>query len=282
MGKKIGKIALNALLYFFLALCVFVVFVTVLSKKDSDGAAEVFGYQMRIVTTNSMEKSEYTDVSSYKIKDIPLRSMVFIKVVPSDPAKANEFYASLKKGDVLTFRYVYTTQVTITHRITEDVVKNENGGYTIVLAGDNKNSKDGQLVQVIDTSVVTSPNYVIGKVTGQARLFGWLISFLMKPVGIVMLIIVPCFFIILFEVFKIFKFFGEERKKQEQEEKQQKEDELELLRRKLAALEMGLATQVAEPAVAGQAEESQPQAAQGETCQAPQTVTQPEPPSANS
>ena len=62
-------------------------------------------------------------------------------------------------------------------------------------------------------------------------------SFLMQPVGIILLIIVPCFIIILLEVLKIAKVLGADKKKREQEEKAQKESELEELRRKLAELE---------------------------------------------
>ena len=234
--KKIGKIALDVLLYIFLAICIFAVIVTVISKRDSDGAAEVFGYQMRVVTSDSMSESEFSDVSAYKIKDIPIRSMVFVKVMPDDPAEADEFYRSLEVGDVLTFRYVYTTQVTITHRITS-ITEKDTGGFIIELAGDNKNSEDGQLTQVIDTSIPNNTNYVIGKVTGQAYLLGLLMSFLMQPVGIILLIIVPCFIIILLEVLKIVKVLGADKKKREQEEKQNKDNELEELRRKLAELE---------------------------------------------
>ena len=235
--KKIGKIALDVLLYIFLAICIFSVFVTVLSKRDSDGAAEVFGYQMRIVTSDSMSESEFTDVSAYKIKDIPIRSMVFVKVMPDDKDGADEFYRSLNVGDVLTFRYVYTTQVTITHRITS-ITEKETGGFIIELAGDNKSSEDGQLTQIIDTSIPNNTNYVIGKVTGQAYLLGLLISFLSQPVGIILLIIVPCFIIILLEVLKIVKVLSADKKKREEEEKEKKESELEELRRKLAELEM--------------------------------------------
>ena len=234
--RKIGKITLDVLLYIFLAICIFAVFVTVLSKRDSDGAAEVFGYQMRVVTSDSMSESEFTDVSAYKIKDIPIRSMVFVKVMPDDPAEADEFYRSLEVGDVLTFRYVYTTQVTITHRITA-ITEKETGGFVIELAGDNKSSEDGQLTQVIDTSVPNNMNYVIGKVTGQAKLFGVIMSFLMQPIGIILLIIVPCFIIILLEVLKIAKVLGADRKKREQEEKAKQENELAELRRRLAELE---------------------------------------------
>lgn len=244
--KKIGKIALDVLIYIFLAICIFSVFVTVLSKRDSDGAAEVFGYQMRVVTSDSMSESEFTDVSDFKIKDIPIRSMVFVKVMPEDPAEADEFYRSLKVGDVLTFRYVYTTQVTITHRITS-ITEKETGGFVIELEGDNKNSEDGQLTQVIDTSIPNNTNYVIGKVTGQAKLFGFIMSFLMQPVGIVLVIIIPCAIIILLEVLKIVKTLTADKKKREQEEKDQKENELEELRRRLAELEKGKNEPVPQP-----------------------------------
>jgi hypothetical protein len=137
---------------------------------------------------------------------------------------------------VLTFRYVYTTQVTITHRIVS-ITEKETGGFLIELAGDNKNSEDGQLTQVIDTSIPNSTNYVIGKVIGQSYLFGLLMSFLKQPVGIVLVIIVPCFIIILLEVLKIARVFGADRKKREQEENEKKNSELEELRRKLAELE---------------------------------------------
>lgn len=240
--KKIGDIAFNVLLYFFLAICVFTMIITILSKREADGAAEVFGYQMRVVTSDSMAKCEYTDVSKFEIKDIPLRSMVFVKAMPDDPAAADEWYRSLKVGDVLTFRYVYTTQVTITHRITA-ITEKPTGGFIIELAGDNKNAEDGQLTQQIDTSIPNNTNYVIGKVTGQAYLLGLIMSFLMQPVGIICVIILPCFIIILMEIVKIVKVLGADKKKRAQEEMEKKESELEELRRRLAQMEQALGNQ---------------------------------------
>jgi signal peptidase I len=244
--KKIGKIFLDVLLYAFLALCIVSVFITVLAKRDNDGAAEIFGYQMRVVTSSSMEKCELTDVSKFEIKDIPVRSMVFVKVVPDDPAEADKFYSSLKVGDVLTFRYVIQEkgrQETITHRITA-ITEKETGGFVIKLAGDNKNSEDGQLEQIIDTSISGNTDYVIGKVTGQFYPLGLLMSFLMQSegVGIILLIILPCAIIILMEVLKIIKVVTAEKKQKQEDEKAQKENELEELRRRLAELENEKAT----------------------------------------
>ena len=235
-AKKFGKIVGTAIAYLFLALCLFTVVVTLLSKRDADGAATIFGYQMRVVTSDSMAASEYTDVSDFKIKDIPLRSMVFVKVMPSDPQKADEWYSKIREGDVLTFRYVYTTQVTITHRVTS-ITEKEDGGFIIQLAGDNKSAVNGQLYQTIDTSIPYNTNYVIGKVVGQSYAFGVVMTFLQQPFAIVLMIILPCFIIIIGEVVKILKYMNAEKKKKEQDEMSEKERELEELRRKLAALE---------------------------------------------
>lgn len=234
--KKITDIVMNILMYLFLVVAVITVILTIFSKKDTDGASELFGYQMRIVTSDSMAACEYTDVSDFRIKSIPLRSMVFVKTMPKDAQAAEEWYRSLRVGDVLTFRYVYTTQITITHRITA-IKEKETGGFFIELAGDNKNSENGQLTQLIDTSISNNTNYVIGKVTGQAKIFGFVMSFLMQPVGMVMLVIVPCFFIILLEVLKIVNVFGADKKKRAQEEKEKQTQELDELRRRLAELE---------------------------------------------
>ena len=70
-------------MYLFLALCIFAVVITAASKKDVDGAAEIFGYQIRIAASDSMAKCDMTDVSEYRIKSIPLRSMVFVRMVPT-------------------------------------------------------------------------------------------------------------------------------------------------------------------------------------------------------
>lgn len=234
--KNISRIAMNVLLYLFLAICIFSVFFTMFSKKSVDGATEILGYQMRVVTSESMAKCDLTDVSDYKIKDIPLRSMVFVKVMPDDPAEAEEWYRSLKVGDVLTFRYVYTSQVTITHRITS-ITEKDSGGFIIELAGDNKNEDNGQLEQVIDTSIPNNTNYVIGKVVGQAKIFGFAMSFLMNPIGMVLIIMLPCVIIMMLEFIKIAKLFSSEKKEREREENAKKEQELEELRRKLAELE---------------------------------------------
>lgn len=234
--KKIWNIVSNLILSLFLIVCVVALLLTVLSKRDIDGAATFFGYQMRVVTSDSMAENELTDVSSYEIGAIPVRSMIFIECVPKDAAEAEAWYADIKVGDVLTFRYFYTSQVTITHRVAA-IEKQEGGGYLIELEGDNKNSETGQLIQVIDTSDTNSPNYVIGKVVGQSYPLGYLISLLQEPLGMVLIVIVPCFLVILYEVIKIVSMVSASKRARMRVAEEKKDSELEELRRRLAELE---------------------------------------------
>ena len=105
--KKVGKVTINVLLYLFIALCIFGVVLTIISKKEPDGTATVLGKQMRVVLSSSMEECDETDVSKFRIKDIPTGSMVFIDAVPKDEEEAEKWYSKLKIGDILTFKYVY-------------------------------------------------------------------------------------------------------------------------------------------------------------------------------
>ena len=233
---KIAKTAINALIYLFIAVCILGVALTLTAKRGGDGAMTILGKQMRTVLTPSMEKCDQTDVSAFEIKDIRVGAMVFIDVVPDDPAEAEKWYADLKVGDVLTFKYAYVKQETITHRITE-IAPKTGGGYLIRLEGDNKNSDSDVLEQVIDTSQTNSPNYVIGKVFAQNYLFGKFVGMLQSPAAIVIVVIFPSLIIVALEVIRIIRVLGEDKKKQEHAEKKSQENELDELRRRLAELE---------------------------------------------
>ena len=117
-AKKVVGIIINIILGLFIALCVVLIAFTLFGKRDQDGTVEIFGMQMRVVLSPSMEKNDETDVSGYKIKSIPKTSMVFIQTVPDDEKEAKEWYSRLEVVDGLTFRYAdYGKQTTITHRI---------------------------------------------------------------------------------------------------------------------------------------------------------------------
>ncbi len=234
--KKIIGIILNVLTYLFFALCLVALILSVAAKKDADGAVSLWGKQMRVVVSDSMAACPDTDVSDHEIKDIPIRSMIFIDLVPKDAAEAEAWYADLKAGDVLTFRYVYVSQETITHRIIE-ITPKETGGYMITLEGDNKASDSNTLTQTIDTSLEDSPNYVIGKVTAQNYWLGLLVATVKNPIGIVCIVIIPCVIIAVFEIFRLVGALTENRRKREREEQKKRDEEFEEMKRQLELLQ---------------------------------------------
>lgn len=233
---KALRIMGEVLLFIVIAFALCSVVITIVSKKDNDGTAMVFGYQLRFVQSDSMAQCELTDVSSYDIKSIPVKSCIFVQVAPEDDRQREDWYKQLKVGDVLTFKYVYTKQETITHRIVA-IQEKESGGYLITLEGDNKTSDTNLLQQTIDTSLTDSPNYIIGKVTGQSYFLGLIVYAFKSPVGIICLIIIPCLIMIGFEVIRIVIVLGKDRKEKAKEKEQQQSDEIEELKRQLALLQ---------------------------------------------
>ena len=235
--KKAAKIAATVLTYAFIIICIIGVIFTITAKKDADGTATIMGIQLRTVLSPSMEKCDATDVSGYKIKDIPVNSMVFVEVMPTDPKEAEEWYANLKIGDVLTFKYVYVKQETITHRVTGIRYEGEGLGYTIQLQGDNKNSDSETLTQTIHTAEANSPNYIIGKVVGQRYLLGLFVSALKSPLGLILIVIVPSLIIAVLELLKIVRMLTADKKKAAEEKMAAQQNELDELKRRLAELE---------------------------------------------
>lgn len=231
--KKIIKIIGNIIVFCVMVLAIFLLFITVTAKKDSDGASNIFGYQIRFIKSDSMEKNEFTNVSKYEIKDIKTKSLVFIKLKPQNTDELAEWYSNLKIGDVLTFKYLYTKQETITHRIV-DIKDNNKGGYLIYLEGDNKGSSNTiTLKQIIDTSAENSPNFIIGKVTKTSYFLGNLYYIFRSPIGIICLIIIPCLTIIIFHIIKIINLFTKEKRKKSLEAL----EELNELKKRLIELE---------------------------------------------
>ena len=230
MIKKIFKITSDILLYCFIFLGLITIIITLSSKKDIDGATNIFNYQLRLVITDSMDKCSETNVSKYKIKSIPKNSLVLIKKI-----KDND-YKKIKEGDVLTFRYLYTEQVTITHRV-KSIVEKDTGGYIIELVGDNKTGESELLVQTIDTSIEESPNYIIGEVVYTSIIIGFILNMLKSSLGIVFIIIIPSFIIILLEVIKIINVTVIENRKLAERKANEKEQEILELKKKLKEME---------------------------------------------
>ncbi len=225
--KNILSVTLNIIIYFFLLISLLFAIFSILSKKDEDGAVNIFGYEVRRVVTDSMEECEYTDVSAFDIKSIAVNSMIFIRRVPSGE-DLDYWYSSIKIGDVLTFKYLYGRQITITHRVI-NITKKANGGYIIELAGDNRDSSFAYSKQIIDTSLADSPDYVIGKVVGQSIFLGKIATYLSNQLTMFLCVIMPCFGIIMYQIFKIMY-------SKVVDELYKKEEEIKLLKKQLDSI----------------------------------------------
>lgn len=239
---KALQIAGDVLFCLIIAFALFVLIISVSAKRDADGTANVFGYQLRFVQSGSMEKCDQTDVSGYKIKSIPVKSCVFIKKAPApdDQQALKEWCSALSVGDVLTFQYskygaANIQDKVITHRIVK--IEPKEGGYIITLEGDNKNDTGSVGQQVIDTTKADGLDYIIGKVEGQSYFLGLCVYALKSPVGLVFIIIVPCMIVIAYEVVKIITVLNKDKKDRQQQEKTAKEDEIALLRKQLEELQ---------------------------------------------
>lgn len=239
---RVLQIAGDVLFCLIIAFALFVLIISVSAKRDADGTATVFGYQLRFVRSGSMEKCDQTDVSGYKIKSIPVKSCVFIKKAPApdDQRALNEWCSALSVGDVLTFQYskygaANIQDKVITHRIVK--IEPKEGGYIITLEGDNKNDTGSVGQQVIDTTKADGLDYIIGKVEGQSYFLGLCVYALKSPIGLIFIIIVPCMIVIAYEVIKIVTVLNKDKKDRQQQEKTAKEDEIALLRKQLEELQ---------------------------------------------
>lgn len=222
--KNVLSVTLNIIIYFFLLISLLFAIFSILSQKDEDGAVNVFEYEVRTVITDSMEENEYTDVRAFDIKSIAVNSMIFISRVPSGE-DLNYWYSTIKIGDVLTFKYLYGKQITITHRVI-NITEKASGGYIIELAGDNRDSSYAYSSQIIDTSLADSPNYVIGKVVGQSIFLGKIVTYLSNQLTMILCVIMPCFGIIMYQIFKVMY-------SKVVEELCEKDEEIELLKKQL-------------------------------------------------
>ena len=235
--NKVFSIIGNVFMYVFFAFSIILLIMTIVAKKNSDGAVSIMGYQMRIVISDSMAKNDdtYNDINKYSIKDIPVKSLLIIQNVPSDASE--DWYEDIKVGDVLTFKYLINNrQETITHRVIDKVPNDDGIGYKIYLRGDNKSKTGEASVQIINTAAVNSPNYIIGKVVVKSFIVGLIIYAMRQPIGIALLVILPSIIIIIFEVVKIVNHYNEHKKAKLAEEKKEQLDEIEELKKKIAEL----------------------------------------------
>ena len=111
----------------------------------------------------------------------------------------------LKRGDIITFNSTDSrfSGATITHRIV-DIIKDSNNNLTFRTKGDNNNVVDATLVRKKD---------LVGKVILRIPLIGYIQYFLSTSFGWIMIIVIPCLGIIIYDIIKLFKLFILRQKK---------------------------------------------------------------------
>ena len=157
---------LNIVFIFFTALSVCLAVLLIASLLPIPG-----NYRVLTVLSGSMEPA------------IHVGSIVAIR-----PAK------DYKIGDVITFGEIGQAKVPITHRIND--IKIEGGQPVYITKGDANNAPD------TDEAPYSS---VDGKMLFSVPLLGYALSFLKKPVGFILIIIIPAGLVVLEEMQKIYR-----------------------------------------------------------------------------
>ena len=236
MKRKIKKI-FNFLSYCFIFLAAIFTILTINMKGNTKEGMNLFGHQMLVVETESMEANPLVDVDDFEIGSIKKNSMVFVELVDEkDPYK---FYENIVVNDVVTFRYMIgNRQETITHRVIER--ESIEGGFIFTLRGDNINEDGTTSCQIINTTETDSFNYIIGEVKSVSYVLGVIVTILKSDVGLICVIIIPCIILIIGEVIKIVGEVNKDKIKKSKEkeiELDNKTKELEELKRRLLELE---------------------------------------------
>lgn len=172
---KIKKI-LKIPYYFILLILVFLVILFVVSVLPIPG-----NYQLLTVVSGSMEPTIHTG------------SMVVVKPVEN-----------YKIGDIITFKLSPLVKTPTTHRIIEIEVMEGVPIYTT--KGDKNNSPDVSRVY---------QKHIVGKVITRIPLLGYVVDFLKKPIGFILVIIIPATLVIFDEIRKIYKEIIKKKKQKE-------------------------------------------------------------------
>ncbi|HWI66287.1 MAG TPA: signal peptidase I [Symbiobacteriaceae bacterium] len=160
------------------------------ARRSGDAIPTIAGHKVLSVLSGSMEPGIHTG------------DVIVVKPL-ADPA------AEIKDGDIITFRVKEKPDMLITHRVMGTIkVAGKPIGYTT--KGDNN--------EVIDREVV-APEQVLGRYEWRIPYFGYISSFIRKPLGIGLFVVLPGVIIIGLEFRKMWRLMTEEeaRKKAEAE-----------------------------------------------------------------
>ena len=152
--------------YFFLAIIAAIALLLIISVLPITG-----NIKFMIVQSGSMEPGIKTG-----------------SIVMTKPA------SEYRVGDIITFGTYSKTKAPTTHRIYE--IQEQNGQKVYITKGDMNNAPDTKPV---------SKNEIIGKVMFDAPYLGYVVAFTRKPMGFLLILLIPAAVIVSDEVKKIVK-----------------------------------------------------------------------------
>ena len=195
-AKNIIKKVLNIIEWIVL-ICSIILLVYIFASTFSGKAASLFGTSVLHVVTGSMEPTISVDD--------------FIMVKKTDVSK-------LKEKDIIAFysESPDTKGLMVIHRI---IRVNEDG--TFVTKGD---------ANTLEDAVAVSRDKVIGKYMGEAWFLNWLVSFVSLKKLLLLLVIIPMFFISIYEVKTLAKLFKAETRGN-RDESETEEERIERLKK---------------------------------------------------
>lgn len=186
--KKVLKIILNVFIWIFVAFSAFMTIISLTASSSQDGIPSLSGTAFLTVSTDSMKGT------------FDKGDLIFVKKL------TDEGKQSLKVGDVITYRADLDkngTEELNTHRIYEINYDADGTVDSYVTWGDNNPIRDEDPVLW---------QFVIGKWNKEARddgtvipFVGGVISFIQKPTGFLVAIVLPLIVFFLYEVFIFIK-----------------------------------------------------------------------------
>lgn len=186
--KKIGSIAFDVLIVIVFIISILVVVATITAKREN-GQANVFGYTINSVQTDSMKGT------------INEGDLVVSKVI----TESNKTEIVLKEGDIVSF---YQTvgedqQILITHRIFE--IQEAGSAYIYRTWGDNRES-----APVPDAPMTI--NEIESVYIFRIPFLGSFIDFLRTPFGFIICLVVPLLAFIGFQAYKLISLYLKAKK----------------------------------------------------------------------
>ena len=203
-------------------------------KSQHNGQMIQYGYATFVVKTDSMEKEYIEEKNSYK-KVYAVESALITHLDSAEQIKKDweagkevdlTFYYDAKaynksypapSNPKLTNRTSPAEYPIITHRL-QEVIENPDvavgkGRYIFIVAGINNLSKnlgsDGVTPVVINQYQAFTEEFLLGRVVVGSAFLGGVFGFVSSPWGLLVLLLIPGFYLVITSVIDIFKAYKE-------------------------------------------------------------------------